>query len=186
MKFPCVLENALLIIIDRSSLSFAIKTIGPPWCTLLYLLLVTYYELSCYQNYLLPLLSVLAENTLLKTACHFLLLLVGFDTLTYRNDYDWSPILVGYHSPSECASSCVFREQTIEQAQELLNNILKNYDDWTLPEPPPKPTLKKRGHLLLTRQQGVSPMGAPWCLVGPQAAVWPNSNAINSLSLRKK
>ena len=37
-----------------------------------------------------------------------------------------------------CAS-CVFKERTIEQAEELLNNILKNYDDWTLPEPPPKP-----------------------------------------------
>ena len=34
------------------------------------------------QNYLLPIISVLAENTLLKTAYHFLLLLVGFDTLT--------------------------------------------------------------------------------------------------------
>ena len=28
-----------------------------------------------------------------------------------------------------------------------MNNILKNYDDWTLPEPPPKPTPKKRGVL---------------------------------------
>ena len=46
------------------------------------------------QNYLLPIISVLAENTLLKTACHFLLLLVGFDTLSYRKDYDRSPILV--------------------------------------------------------------------------------------------
>ena len=26
-------------------------------------------------------------------------------------------------------------------------NILKNYDDWTFPEPPPKPTPKKRGIL---------------------------------------
>ena len=33
----------------------------------------------------------------MKTACHFLLLLVGFDTLTYRKDYDRSPILVGHH-----------------------------------------------------------------------------------------
>ena len=41
-------------------------------------------------------ISVLAENTLLKTAYHFLLLLVGFDTLTYRKDYDRSPILVGH------------------------------------------------------------------------------------------
>ena len=35
-------------------------------------------------------------NTLLKTTCQFLLLLVGFDTVTYRKDYDWSPILVGH------------------------------------------------------------------------------------------
>ena len=40
---------------------------------------------------------MLAENTLLKTAYHFLLLLVGFDTLTYRKDYDRSPILVDHH-----------------------------------------------------------------------------------------
>ena len=33
---------------------------------------------------------------LLKTAYHFLLLLVGFDTLTYQKDYDRSPILVGH------------------------------------------------------------------------------------------
>ena len=34
---------------------------------------------------------------ILKTAYHFLLLLVGFDTLSYRKDYDRSPILVGHH-----------------------------------------------------------------------------------------
>ena len=27
---------------------------------------------------------------------------------------------------------------------------MKNYDDWTLPEPPPKPTPKKRGILYLS------------------------------------
>ena len=56
------------------------------WATLLhlvyyfYLLLVTNYLIT---NYLLPIISVLAENILLRTACHFLLLLVGFDTFTY-------------------------------------------------------------------------------------------------------
>ena len=45
---------------------------------------------------------------------------------------------------------CVFREQPVEQAEELFNNILKNYDDWTLPEPPAKPTPKKRGILYLS------------------------------------
>ena len=68
----------------------------PHPCYYFHLLLVTNYLAT---NYLLPLLSVLAENTLLKTAYHFLLLLVGFDTLTYRKDYDWSPILVGHQAP---------------------------------------------------------------------------------------
>ena len=53
-------------------------------------------QITLSENYLLPIISVLAENTLLKTACHFLLLLVGFDTLTYRKDYDRSSILVGH------------------------------------------------------------------------------------------
>ena len=47
MKFPCVLENTLLIIRDRSGLSFAIKRIGPPCCTLCY-----YCYLSLVTNYL--------------------------------------------------------------------------------------------------------------------------------------
>ena len=31
-----------------------------------------------------------------------------------------------------------------------MNNILKNYDDWTIPETPAKPTPKKRGILYLS------------------------------------
>ena len=50
----------------------------------------------------------------------------------------------------DSCAGCVFREQTVGQAEELLNNILKNYDDWTLPEPPPKSTPKKRGILYLS------------------------------------
>ena len=46
---------------------------------------------------MLPIISVLVENTLLKTTCHFLLLLIGFDTLTYQKGYDRSLILVGHH-----------------------------------------------------------------------------------------
>ena len=49
-----------------------------------------------HWNYRLPIISMLAENTLLKTAYHFLLLLVGVDTLTYQKDYNRSPILVGH------------------------------------------------------------------------------------------
>ena len=89
------------------------------WATLLHLIYfhcLLPIKITLSQNYLLPIISVLAENTLLKTACHFLLLLVGFDTLTYRKDYDWSPILVCHqctptsfpfelsHTYSSCAS----------------------------------------------------------------------------------
>ena len=94
--FPCVLGSAFPIIGVCPGLFFATKRIGPPCCTLF--TFVTCYPLQTIlsQNYLLPVISVLAQNTLLKTACHFLLLLVGFDTLNYRKDYNRSPILVGH------------------------------------------------------------------------------------------
>ena len=93
--FTCVLGSALHLIRICPGLSFATKRNGPPCCTLV--TSFTFYPLRIIlsQNYLLPIISVLAEKTLLKIACHFLLLLGGFDTLTYRKDYDRSPILVG-------------------------------------------------------------------------------------------
>ena len=96
-----VSSGALFLIIRNCpGLSFATKRIGPPCCTLF--TFVTCCSLQILsQNYLLPLISVLAENTLLKTAYHFLLLLVGFDTLTYQKDYDRSPILVGHQRLKE-------------------------------------------------------------------------------------
>src|SRR3954465_6995440 len=99
--FPCVLGSAFPIIRVCSGLSFATKRIGPPCCTLFTLFTCCLLQFILSQNYLSPLISVLAENTLLKTAYHFLLLLVGFDTLTYRKDYDRPPILVG-HQRAEC------------------------------------------------------------------------------------
>ena len=94
--FPCVLGSALHHIRVFPGLSFATKRIGPPCCTLFTFVTCCSLPIILSQNYLLPTISVLAENTLLKTANHFLLLLVGFDTLTYRKDYDRSPILVGH------------------------------------------------------------------------------------------
>ena len=83
-------------------MSFATKRIGPSCYTLFTFVTCCSLPFILSQNYLLPLISVLAENTLLKTACHFLLLLVGFDTLTYRKDYDRSPILVGHQATACC------------------------------------------------------------------------------------
>ena len=95
-RFPCVLGSTLHYIRVCPGLSFATKGIGPPCCILFTFVTCCSLQIILSQNYLLPLISVLAENTLLKTAYYFLLLLVGFDTLTYRKDYDRSPILVGH------------------------------------------------------------------------------------------
>ena len=50
----------------------------------------------------------------------------------------------------DSCAGCVFRERTVEVAEKLLNNILSHDNDWTLPNPPPKPTPKKRGILFLS------------------------------------
>ena len=86
MKFPCTLKNALLIIRDHFGLSVASKGLGYLATLLLLLLLLARYKLSCYQTTLVLIISALVDITLLKTTCHFLLLLVGYDTLTYRKE----------------------------------------------------------------------------------------------------
>ena len=88
MKIPCTLKNTLLIIRDRFGLSFASKGLGYLAAPLLLLSLLAHYKLSYYQTTLLLTILALADIIMLKTTCHFLLLLVGFDTLTYRKDYD--------------------------------------------------------------------------------------------------
>ena len=80
---------------SSTGLYFATKRIGPP-CTLFTFITCYPLQITLSQNYMLPIISMLAENTWLKIAYHFLLLLVGFDTLTYRKDYDRSPTLVGH------------------------------------------------------------------------------------------
>ena len=79
-----------------SRLVLCYKKDCPPSCTLFNFVIFYPLQITLSQNYLLPIISVLAENTLLKTAYHFLLLLVGFDTLTYWKGYDRSPTLVGH------------------------------------------------------------------------------------------
>jgi len=95
MKTPCTLKNALLIIRDRLGLSFASKGLGCLAAVLVLLLLLARYELSCYQTTLLLTISALADITLLKTTCHFLLLLIGLDTLTYRKELQLIPYTCG-------------------------------------------------------------------------------------------
>ena len=65
----------------------------------------------------------------------------------------------------DSCAGCVLRERTVDEAELLLNNMLTNENNWTLPEPIPeaisepiepipdpisKPTPKKRGVLFLS------------------------------------
>src|SRR5664279_2724195 len=85
--FPCVLKSVLIIISNTTGLSFALKRIGPLSAILLccfYLLVLKFLvttkprtNLSC---------SIYSE-TLLKSTCQHLLLLVGFVSAPWPQNY---------------------------------------------------------------------------------------------------
>ena len=97
-KFPCVIENVLIITSNTTGLSFELKRIGlfaAIIVALFYLLVLhSLFKLKIQKHFSFSACS----ETLLKSTCQHLLLLVGFDTLTYRKDYDRSPILVGHQN----------------------------------------------------------------------------------------
>jgi hypothetical protein len=89
-------QERLLIISYTTGLSFALKMIG----LLAAIIIIVFYLLVLYllglsntpENWFASIYS----ESLIKTACQHLLLLVGFDTLIYRKYYDTPPILVGH------------------------------------------------------------------------------------------
>jgi hypothetical protein len=93
---PVCPRERLVIISYTTGLSFALERIGP----FAAIVIVVFYLLVLY----LLALPNTPENTfasiysesLIKTTCQHLLLLVGFNTLIYRKYYDTSPILVGH------------------------------------------------------------------------------------------
>ena len=84
MKFPCTLKNALPIIRNCFGLSFDTKCLGYLAALYLPLPLLARYKISCYQTICYRQFQCLQKITLLKTTCHFLLLLIRFGTLTYQ------------------------------------------------------------------------------------------------------
>jgi hypothetical protein len=85
----------LVIISYTTGLSFAKEGIGP----LAAIITTVFYLLALYL-FILPntpenLFASIYSETLIKTTCQHLLLLVGIDTLIYRKYYDTHPILLG-------------------------------------------------------------------------------------------
>jgi hypothetical protein len=91
-------QERLVIISYTTGLSFALKRIGP----LIAIIIIVFYLLVLYLLALSntpknPFASIYSES-LIKTTCQHLLLLVGFDTLIYQKYYDTPPILVGHQA----------------------------------------------------------------------------------------
>jgi hypothetical protein len=91
-------RECLVIISYTTGLSFAKERIGPLAAiitTIFYLLALYLFALpNTPEN---PFASIYSES-LIKTTCQHLLLLIGFDTLIYRKYYDTPPILVGHQA----------------------------------------------------------------------------------------
>jgi hypothetical protein len=100
IETPVCPQERLVIISTTTDLSFALERIGP----LAAIIIIVFYLLVLYllalpntpEN---PFASIYSES-LIKTACQHLLLLVGFDTLIYRKYYDTPPLLVGHQAPA--------------------------------------------------------------------------------------
>jgi sterol desaturase/sphingolipid hydroxylase (fatty acid hydroxylase superfamily) len=93
---PVCPRERLVIISYTTSLSFTLERIGP----LAAIIVIVFYLLVLYLLALLntpenPFASIYNES-LIKTTCQHLLLLVGFDTLIYQKYYGTPPILVGH------------------------------------------------------------------------------------------
>jgi hypothetical protein len=95
---PVCLRERLVIISYTIGLSFALERIGP-----LAAIIITVFYLLVLYLLALPntpenIFASIYSESLIKTTCQYLLLLVGFDTLIYQKYYDTPPILVG-HQP---------------------------------------------------------------------------------------
>jgi hypothetical protein len=93
---PVFSREHLVIISYTTGLSFALERIVPLAAiiiTIFYLLVLYLFALpNTPEN---PFASIYSES-LIKTTCQHLLLLIGFDTLIYRKYYDTPPMLVGH------------------------------------------------------------------------------------------
>jgi hypothetical protein len=96
IETPVCPRERLVIISYTTGLSFALERIGP-----LVVIVITVFYLLILYLFALPntpknLFASIYSESLIKTTCQHLLLLVGFDTLIYQKYYDTPSILVGH------------------------------------------------------------------------------------------
>jgi hypothetical protein len=98
----CPLER-LVIISNTTGLSFALESIWPLAAIIVTVFYLLVLYLSALSNTPENLFASIYSDSLIKTACQHLMLLVGFDTLIYQKYYDTPPILVGHQAPGAFA-----------------------------------------------------------------------------------
>jgi hypothetical protein len=102
-------QERLVIISYTTGLSFALERIGPlATITINVFYLLVLYLLALPNTLENPFASIYSES-LIKTSCQHLLLLVGFDTLIYQKYYDTHSILVGHQRASTTSQDQVRR-----------------------------------------------------------------------------
>jgi hypothetical protein len=79
-------------------LSFALERIGPLAAIIIIVFYLLILYLSALPNTPKNLFAGIYSESLIKTTCQYLLLLVGFDTLIYQKYYNTPPILVGHQT----------------------------------------------------------------------------------------
>jgi hypothetical protein len=106
-KTPVCPQERLVIISNTTGLSFALERIGPLAAIIITVFYLLVLYLSVLSNTHENSFASIYSDSLIKTACQHLLLLVGFDTLIYRKYYDTPPILVGHqlHQQSPCCAA---------------------------------------------------------------------------------
>ena len=93
---PVCPRECLVFISKLTGLSFALERIGPLAATVISAFYILVFYLSAISKNPKNLSASVYSESLIKTACQHLLLLIGFDTLIYRKYCNTPPILVGH------------------------------------------------------------------------------------------
>jgi hypothetical protein len=105
-EFPVCPQERLVIISYTTALSFALERIGPLAAIIIIVFYLLVLYLSALSNTPENLFASIYSESLIKTACQHLVLLVGFDTIIYQKYYDTPPILVGHQVANLLAAKC--------------------------------------------------------------------------------
>jgi hypothetical protein len=109
-KTPVCPRERLVIISYITGLAFALERIGPLAAIIITIFYLLVLYLFALRNTPENPFAIIYSESLIKTTCQHLLLLVGFDTLIYRKNYDtplylWVISVLALLAPLTAASS---------------------------------------------------------------------------------